>query len=167
MSHGLSIEKPRLISCFISWCSTIFWSLSFLSYRNAFVIQKKLWFPPFKWNMYQPFSLFVAREIKKNWRSIHTIRDIDLCLWGKKWQTKVEEKNSENSGQLLSCQSTSWTATDWNADRSCQFAVWKEKLKFSYFDLNLAMLSSQVFYDGTTHSLPLNNTRINILDQVG
>ena len=44
----------------------ICWYLSFLiSYRNFFVLQTELWIPLFKWNMSQPSSMFVAREIRQ------------------------------------------------------------------------------------------------------
>ena len=36
-------------------------------------------------------------------------------------RTGTEFGNSENSCPLLSCQSTAWTTTNWNADPSCQF----------------------------------------------
>ena len=35
---------------------------SLLSYRNIFVLQTELWILPFKWNLSQPSSLFVAQE---------------------------------------------------------------------------------------------------------
>ena len=35
-------------------------------YRKVFVFQTELWLSPFKWIMYQPSSMFVARELSKN-----------------------------------------------------------------------------------------------------
>ena len=36
---------------------------------------------------------------------------------------KVEEKNSENDGPVLSCPSTAGRVTKWNAKRSCQYLL--------------------------------------------
>ena len=41
-----------------------------ISYRNVFVLQRELWFSPFQWYMYQPFSMSVAGEIKQKLRLI-------------------------------------------------------------------------------------------------
>ena len=41
-----------------------------ISYRKVFVLQTKLWIPPFQWIMSQAFSMFVAREIKQKLRRI-------------------------------------------------------------------------------------------------
>ena len=37
-------------------------------YIKVFVFQTKLWISPFKWIISQPFSMFVAREIKQKLR---------------------------------------------------------------------------------------------------
>ena len=41
-----------------------------ISYRKVFVLQTKLWIPPFQWIMSQLSSMFVAREIKQKLRHI-------------------------------------------------------------------------------------------------
>ena len=46
-------------------------------------------------------------------------------LWQRKDENK-RQKNIENNGALLSCQSTAWMATDWNTNRSCQKQTWAE-----------------------------------------
>ena len=37
-----------------------------ISYRKVFVLQTKLWIPPFQWIMSQPSRMFLVREIKQN-----------------------------------------------------------------------------------------------------
>ena len=41
-----------------------------ISHRKVFVLQTKLWIPPFQWVMSQLSSMFVAREIKQKLRRI-------------------------------------------------------------------------------------------------
>ena len=51
-------------------------------HRKVFVLQTKLWIPPFQWIMSQLSSMFVAREIKQNpcghvlWDTLYLVSDI-------------------------------------------------------------------------------------------
>ena len=65
-SHYKTQDCPKF-NVFEIWYPLLICAyLSFLiSYRNVFVLQTELWIPLFKWNMSQPSSMFVAREIRK------------------------------------------------------------------------------------------------------
>ena len=59
----------KILDCPISnfleiWYLILIWLyLGFLiSYRDVLLLQTELWIPPFKWNMYQPSRIFLARE---------------------------------------------------------------------------------------------------------
>ena len=97
MSHSMtySLAGIKILICLYlgSW----------ILYRKVFVLQTKLWIPPFQRFMSQLFSMFVAREMKQK------LRCIFLRHWGK-WSRRCPEGVWDVSNILDYLRQFSYTA---------------------------------------------------------